>query len=174
MLTLYSVCIEETPLLSEEKHCKLRLSLKGEKRKKKKACLCPFFFSIKKKKILGRVGLQWAVQAQLCDWDTASSPGHLAAASNSTGRLGEQALHGQADFPLRQHMLNFTVHGAENTSTSDAPHTANPVNSRWAMEDQMYSVSVACTAPLYPRGSLVPRECVHFSTLYRGLPEQLY
>lgn len=34
VLTLYSVCIEESPLFEEQ--CKMRLSLKGEKRKKEK------------------------------------------------------------------------------------------------------------------------------------------
>lgn len=48
VLTLYSVCIEDFPLLSEEKHCKMRLSLKGEKKKKKPVSVP--FFSIKKKK----------------------------------------------------------------------------------------------------------------------------
>lgn len=53
VLTLYSVYIEEFPLLFEEKHCKMRLSLKGEKKeKKKKACLCSFFFHYKKEKSL--------------------------------------------------------------------------------------------------------------------------
>lgn len=45
-------------------------------------------------------------------------------------------------------MLNFRVHGTENASTSDAPHTANPVNSRWVMAHQVHSVSVARTASL--------------------------
>lgn len=69
VLTLYGVCIEDFPLLSEEKHCKMRLSLKGEKRGKKPVSV-PLFFPIKKKKFLkhkGRVGLQWAVQVQPCD-----------------------------------------------------------------------------------------------------------
>lgn len=44
VLTLYSVCIEDFPLLSEEKHCKMRLSLKGEKEEKKKPVSVPFFF----------------------------------------------------------------------------------------------------------------------------------
>lgn len=48
VLTLYSVCIEESPLFEEQ--CKMRLSLKGEKRKKeKKTCLCSFFLSLIKK-----------------------------------------------------------------------------------------------------------------------------
>lgn len=100
----------------------MRLSLKGEKRKKKKARLCPFF-SIKKKKVLGELDSSGQFR-----FSHVTETGHLAAASNSTGRLGEQALHGQADFSFTQHML--TVHGAENTSTSDAPHTANQVNSK--------------------------------------------
>lgn len=118
----------------------MRLSLKGEKRKKKKARLCPFF-SIKKKKVLGELDSSGQFR-----FSHVTETGHLAAASNSTGRLGEQALHGQADFSFTQHML--TVHGAENTSTSDAPHTANQVNSKQVMEHQVHSLSVACTAPL--------------------------
>jgi hypothetical protein len=35
VLTLYRVCIEESPLLFEE-HCKMRLSLQGKKRRRKK------------------------------------------------------------------------------------------------------------------------------------------
>jgi hypothetical protein len=35
VLTLYSVCMEESPLFEEEQ-CKMRLSLKGEKRKRKR------------------------------------------------------------------------------------------------------------------------------------------
>lgn len=66
VLTLYSVCIEDFPLLSEEKHCKMRLSLKGEKKKKKPVSVP--FFSIKKKKNLLK-------QAQRESWTPVGSSG---------------------------------------------------------------------------------------------------
>lgn len=58
VLTLYGVCIEDFPLLSEEKHCKMRLSLKGEKRGKKPVSV-PLFFPIKKKKIFKAQRESW-------------------------------------------------------------------------------------------------------------------
>lgn len=70
----------------------------------------------------------------------ASSPDHLATASNSTGNLGEQAVHGQEnDFSLRQHTLNLKVHRAKSVSTSDASYTANLRNSRLVMAHQVPS-----------------------------------
>lgn len=65
VLTLYSVYIEDFPLLSEEKHCKMRLSLKGEKRGEKPVSVP--FFPLRKKNPLK--------QAQRESWTPVGSSG---------------------------------------------------------------------------------------------------